>query len=136
LPPCACQADQENFAEAQLNNPLATDAMHALAAPSAAHWCGTDAVGRDILSRITAATRPITRSRLLAALMTEPVLQIRGLTKHFPVKRAEHHFWRCARQTGLHAVDNVDFSIGPGETVGLVGEAGCSYPAVRKRGSA
>jgi hypothetical protein len=36
LPPCACQADQENFAEAQLNNPLATDAMDALAAPSAA----------------------------------------------------------------------------------------------------
>jgi peptide/nickel transport system permease protein len=38
-------------------NPLATEAMHALAAPSAAHWCGTDAVGRDILSRIIAATR-------------------------------------------------------------------------------
>ena len=38
-------------------NPLATDAMHALAPPSAAHWCGTDAVGRDILSRIIAATR-------------------------------------------------------------------------------
>ncbi len=38
-------------------NPLATDAMHALAAPSAAHWCGTDAVGRDILSRTIAATR-------------------------------------------------------------------------------
>ena len=38
-------------------NPLATDAMHALAAPSAAHWCGTDFVGRDILSRIIAATR-------------------------------------------------------------------------------
>jgi hypothetical protein len=117
--PCACQADQANFAEAQLNNPLFTDAMHALAAPSAAHWCGTDAVGRDILSRIIAATGPITRSRLLAALMTEPVLQIRGPTKHFPVKhfpvkhfpvkRAEHHFWRCARQTWLHAVDNVDF---------------------------
>src|SRR6202047_2336406 len=126
LPPCACRADQENFAEAQLNNPLATDAMHALAAPSAAHWCGTDAVGRDILSRITAATRPITCSRLLAALMTEPVLQIRSLTKHFPVKCAEHHFWRCARQSWLHAVDNVDFSIGPGETVGLVGESGCA----------
>ncbi len=38
-------------------DPLATDAMHALAPPSAAHWCGTDAVGRDILSRIVAATR-------------------------------------------------------------------------------
>jgi ABC-type glutathione transport system ATPase component len=125
LPSCACRADQENFAKAQLNNPLATDALHALAAPSAAHWCGTDAVGRDILSRMIAATRPITRSRLLAALMTEPVLQIRGRTKHFPVKRAEHHFWRCARQSWLHAVDNVDFSIGPGETVGLVGESGC-----------
>jgi len=72
LPPCACQADQANFAEAQLNNPLATDAMHALAAPSAAHWCGTDAVGRDISSRIIAATRPITSSRLRAALMTDP----------------------------------------------------------------
>ncbi len=38
-------------------NPLATDAMHALAPPSTAHWFGTDAVGRDILSRIIAATR-------------------------------------------------------------------------------
>ena len=38
-------------------DPLATDAMHALAPPSAAHWFGTDAVGRDILSRIVAATR-------------------------------------------------------------------------------
>ncbi len=57
--------------------------------------------------------------------MTEPVLEIRSLTKHFPVKRAEHHLWRRARQSWLHAVDIVDFSIGPGETVGLVGESGC-----------
>ena len=57
--------------------------------------------------------------------MTEPVLEIRSLTKHFPVQRAEHHFWRRSAQSWLHAVDNVDFSIGPGETVGLVGESGC-----------
>jgi peptide/nickel transport system permease protein len=38
-------------------DPLATDAMHALTPPSAGHWCGTDAVRRDILSRIIAATR-------------------------------------------------------------------------------
>ena len=57
--------------------------------------------------------------------MTQPFLDIRSLTKHFPVKRAEHHFWRRARRSWLHAVDNVDFSIGPGETVGLVGESGC-----------
>ena len=38
-------------------DPLATDAARALSPPSAAHWCGTDAVGRDILSRIIAAAR-------------------------------------------------------------------------------
>jgi peptide/nickel transport system permease protein len=38
-------------------DPLATDGAHALIAPSWQHWCGTDAVGRDILSRIIAATR-------------------------------------------------------------------------------
>ncbi len=57
--------------------------------------------------------------------MTEPVLDIRKLTKHFPVKRAEHRVWRRARENWLHAVDSVDFEIGPGETVGLVGESGC-----------
>ncbi len=57
--------------------------------------------------------------------MTEPVLDIRSLTKHFPVNRGERHFWVRARQSWLHAVDSVDFSIGPGETVGLVGEFGC-----------
>ena len=57
--------------------------------------------------------------------MTQPVLEIRNLIKHFPVKRAQHHFWRRTRQSWLHAVDNVDFSIGSGETVGLVGESGC-----------
>ena len=57
--------------------------------------------------------------------MTEPVLDVRNLTKHFPVKRGERHFWARAPQSWLHAVDNVDFSIGPGETVGLVGKSGC-----------
>jgi oligopeptide/dipeptide ABC transporter ATP-binding protein len=57
--------------------------------------------------------------------MTRPVLDIRKLTKHFPVKRGQRHFWARAPQSWLHAVDSVDFSIGPGETVGLVGESGC-----------
>ncbi|MBX3013440.1 MAG: ABC transporter permease [Caldilineaceae bacterium] len=38
-------------------DPLMTDAANALAAPSAAHWFGTDQVGRDILSRVIVATR-------------------------------------------------------------------------------
>ena len=38
-------------------DPLVTDTVRALQPPSAAHWFGTDAVGRDILSRVIVATR-------------------------------------------------------------------------------
>jgi peptide/nickel transport system permease protein len=38
-------------------DPLASDTAQALKAPSAAHWCGTDQLGRDIFSRVIVATR-------------------------------------------------------------------------------
>lgn len=38
-------------------DPLASNVEHALQAPSAEYWLGTDQLGRDILSRIIAATR-------------------------------------------------------------------------------
>jgi len=38
-------------------DPLASGAAHALKPPSAAHWFGTDSLGRDILSRTIVATR-------------------------------------------------------------------------------
>jgi peptide/nickel transport system permease protein len=38
-------------------NPLASDVPQALQPPSAAHWAGTDQLGRDILSRILTAAR-------------------------------------------------------------------------------
>lgn len=38
-------------------DPLASDATAALQPPSAAHWFGTDSLGRDILSRTVVATR-------------------------------------------------------------------------------
>ena len=38
-------------------DPLTTNAARALAAPSWAHWFGTDQLGRDILSRVVVATR-------------------------------------------------------------------------------
>jgi peptide/nickel transport system permease protein len=38
-------------------DPLASDTAAALQAPSWAHWFGTDQLGRDILSRVIAATR-------------------------------------------------------------------------------
>jgi peptide/nickel transport system permease protein len=38
-------------------DPLRTDALHRLQAPSTAHWLGTDEVGRDLFSRIIYGSR-------------------------------------------------------------------------------
>jgi oligopeptide/dipeptide ABC transporter ATP-binding protein len=51
-----------------------------------------------------------------------PLLQLEGLTKHFPISSGGI-FRR--RTTPLRAVDGIDLSIQPGETLGLVGESGC-----------
>ncbi len=45
-----------------------------------------------------------------------PLLEVRGLTKEFPV--------RASRRT-LRAVDRLDLDLAAGETLGLVGESGC-----------
>jgi peptide/nickel transport system ATP-binding protein len=50
----------------------------------------------------------------------QPLLQVSGLTKHFPVRGELFG----ARRT-VRAVDNVSFAIAKGETVGIVGESGC-----------
>ncbi|MFT4181745.1 MAG: ATP-binding cassette domain-containing protein [Rhizobium sp.] len=52
--------------------------------------------------------------------MTEPLLSIRDLTVHFPIRRG---FF--GRTTGLlKAVDGIDLDIAPGESLALVGESG------------
>ncbi len=38
-------------------DPIASDVAHALEAPSAAHWAGTDQLGRDVFSRLIVAAR-------------------------------------------------------------------------------
>src|SRR5262245_2457597 len=49
------------------------------------------------------------------------LLAVENLKVHFP---AQQHLFGRAREF-VRAVDDVSFSIAPGETVGLVGESGC-----------
>ena len=51
----------------------------------------------------------------------QPLLTVRGLRKHFPLKKG--FFSRRGDQ--VRAVDGIDFSVHKGETLGLVGESGC-----------
>jgi peptide/nickel transport system ATP-binding protein len=53
--------------------------------------------------------------------MTQPLLDVRGLQKFFPI--AEGFFQRVTGH--VRAVDGVDFTLNEGETLGLVGESGC-----------
>src|SRR3979490_1140624 len=50
----------------------------------------------------------------------QPLLQVNGLTKHFPVRGD-----LFSKRKSVRAVDDVAFSIARGETVGIVGESGC-----------
>ncbi|CAN5688191.1 ABC transporter permease [soil metagenome] len=54
-------------------DPLKTDAYASLQAPSMAHWFGTDQLGRDILSRVIAATRLDIAISVSAVLMSAVV---------------------------------------------------------------
>ena len=53
--------------------------------------------------------------------MTEPLLKVDGLRKLFPIGRG---LFRKPTEF-VHAVDGIDFEIGKGESLGLVGESGC-----------
>ena len=51
--------------------------------------------------------------------MSETLVDVRNLKQYFPVKVG------IARTIPLKAVDDISFTIGRGETLGLVGESGC-----------
>jgi peptide/nickel transport system ATP-binding protein len=53
--------------------------------------------------------------------MSQPLLKVDSLTKLFPVTRG---LFRKPVDF-VHAVDGISFEIGPGESLGLVGESGC-----------
>ncbi len=50
---------------------------------------------------------------------TQPLLKVRGLTKHFNISNS----W-FGKPTLLHAVDDMNFDVVKGQTLGIVGESG------------
>ncbi|MCT2343703.1 dipeptide ABC transporter ATP-binding protein [Niallia taxi] len=53
--------------------------------------------------------------------LSEPLLEIKNLKKYYPIKKGV-----LSKTVGhVKAVDGLDFSIYPGETISLVGESGC-----------
>ena len=54
--------------------------------------------------------------------MSGPLLEVQGLAKHYPLKGGRV----------LRAVDGVDLSLAPGESLGLVGESGCGKSTVAR----
>jgi oligopeptide/dipeptide ABC transporter ATP-binding protein len=72
----------------------------------------------------------LARSRHRGAGMTEAraLLEITDLVKHYPVRSGI-----LRRAVGkVHAVDGVSFTVGVGETLGLVGESGCGKSTVAR----
>ncbi|MGV9252233.1 ABC transporter ATP-binding protein [Streptomyces sp. NPDC003697] len=61
--------------------------------------------------------------------MAEPILEVAGLVKHYPLTRGV----LFKKQVGaVRAVDGVDFALARGETFGLVGESGCGKSTVAR----
>jgi len=55
------------------------------------------------------------------------LLEVRDLKKHFPLKRK---LW--GERKYVYAVDGISFTLGHGETIGVVGESGCGKSTAAK----
>ena len=60
-----------------------------------------------------------------AAAADGQLLEVEGLVTRYPVPRSLLATLRREEQLHVHAVEGVDFSVGPGEMLALVGESGC-----------
>jgi oligopeptide/dipeptide ABC transporter ATP-binding protein len=65
----------------------------------------------------------------MVAEKKEPLLRVRGLCKYFPV-RSKGFFKKVLAQ--VKAVDDVNFDLMPGETLGIVGESGSGKTTVAR----
>jgi oligopeptide/dipeptide ABC transporter ATP-binding protein len=81
----------------------------------------TSSAQREWNAGVAEATASDAQRRADNAAETEPILQVTGLKKHFPI------FGGLLRRqiATVYAVDGVDFNVQRGETFALVGESGC-----------
>ena len=59
------------------------------------------------------------------ALLPDPLLEVSGLTKTFPVRQSLLSRWRGQPSRAVQALTDVNLSVKRGETLGIVGESGC-----------
>jgi peptide/nickel transport system ATP-binding protein len=58
--------------------------------------------------------------------MSEPILEVRNLTKDFPIRTTLiEQFVQRGRGPAVRAIDDISFSLTGGEVLGIVGESGC-----------
>jgi oligopeptide/dipeptide ABC transporter ATP-binding protein len=62
---------------------------------------------------------------MTAPINGAPLLEVRGLVKHYPLKQGIVARLKKEPGKAVRAVDGVEFSIQRGETLALVGESGC-----------
>ncbi len=86
--------------------------------PTPVRGGGAHAAGPEVSTGLGVSTLPA----LTTDKPGEELLQVRGLRKLFPVKQGIV----LQRTVGqVRAVDGIDFTVGTGESLGLVGESGC-----------
>jgi oligopeptide transport system ATP-binding protein len=61
----------------------------------------------------------------MSATNATPLLDVKGLVKHYPLKKGVFDKVRGRPSVAVRAVDGVDFTIERGKTLALVGESGC-----------